>query len=65
MAFAVMIDESRREVVAIEEPLGRPLIRLGGLNLEGSSRKPTPPTADAVLDTVYRHPAALSRRWKP
>ena len=35
MAFAVMIDESRREVVAIEEPLGRPLIRLGGLNLVG------------------------------
>ncbi len=35
MAFAVMIDESRREVIAIEEPLGRPLIRLGGLNLVG------------------------------
>ena len=35
MAFAVMIDESRRKVVVIDEPLGRPLIQLGDLNLVG------------------------------
>ena len=36
MAFAVMIDESRREVVVIDEPLGRPLIQGVADSVSGS-----------------------------